>query len=73
MIWTMVIVNQLIIMAHYQVILERDRGVVELNVVFWFFVVAVIVFLWFVLSFLFKPIGKYVTRLVEDVKEEIED
>ena len=44
-----------------------------MNVVFWFLVVAVAIFLWFLLSFLFKPIGKYVTRLAEDVKKEIED
>lgn len=43
-----------------------------MNVVFWLLVIVVTVFLWFILSFLFRPIGKYITRLVEDVKEEID-
>jgi F0F1-type ATP synthase membrane subunit b/b' len=34
-------------------------------------VIIAIIFLWFTLAFLFKPIGKFISRLIEDVKEEM--
>lgn len=44
-----------------------------MNIVFWLLVIVGMFFLWFVLSFLFKPIGKYITRLIEDAKENMKD
>lgn len=44
-----------------------------MNVVFYFIVLLVIIFLWFVLSFLFKPLGGFLYRLWADAKEEMAD
>ena len=44
-----------------------------MNVVFWLLVILAVVFTWFMLSFLFKPIGRYVIRLFEDAKENMKD
>lgn len=42
-----------------------------MNPVFWAIIIAVIVLLWFCLSFLFKGIGKIGQRLYYDAKNEI--
>lgn len=38
---------------------------------FYLFVIVAVVFLWFALAFLFKPIGKFFVRLWEDAKKEM--
>jgi F0F1-type ATP synthase membrane subunit b/b' len=43
----------------------------DINPVFYLFVVVAIIFLWFALAFLFKPIGRFFIRLWEDVKREM--
>jgi hypothetical protein len=45
----------------------------KLNAIFWFLIVVVMIFLWFALSFLFKPIGKYIVNLIKDAKENMKD
>ena len=46
---------------------------VKLNVVFWLLVIVAVAFMWLIASFLFKPIGKYVTRLVKEAIENMKD
>lgn len=48
-----------------------NKEVIEINVVFYLLVVAAVVFLWFTLTFMFKPIGKFLLRLWNDAKEEM--
>ena len=45
---------------------------IKFNIVFYFLVIVAIIFLWFALAFLFKPIGKFFIRLYEDAKKEME-
>lgn len=52
---------------------ESSKGVIVLNVVFWLIVGLAVVCLWFVFSFLFKPIGKYIVSLINDAKENMKD
>lgn len=42
-----------------------------MNIVFYLLIIVAVVFLWFVLAFLFKPLGKFFCRLWNDVKEEM--
>lgn len=42
-----------------------------MNIVFWIIVVAVLVLVWFLLSFAFGSIGTLFYRLFSDAKEEI--
>lgn len=44
-----------------------------MNPVFYLLIISVVVFLWFVLAFLFKPIGRFFFRLWEDAKEAMEE
>ncbi len=44
-----------------------------MNPVFWVIVVALLVLLWLMLSFMFKPIGRFVMRLVNDAIEEMNE
>ena len=44
-----------------------------MNAVFWLLIVVAVIFLWFVLSFLFKPIGEYIVNLIKDAKENMKD
>lgn len=46
---------------------------INLNVVFYLLVIIAIVFLWFILSFLFKPIGKYIAELFKEAKENLKE
>ena len=43
-----------------------------MNPVFIFLVLLATILLWFLLAFLFKPIGNIISRLVSDVKEAME-
>ena len=42
-----------------------------MNIVFWLFVVAVLVLVWFCLSFAFKGIGSIGLKLFNDARDEI--
>lgn len=42
-----------------------------MNIVFYILIVVAIAFLWFILAFLFKPIGKFFIRLYDDAKQEM--
>lgn len=44
-----------------------------MNIVFWGLVIAGLVFLWFLLAFAFKPVGKFFFRLWDDVVNEIKE
>lgn len=44
-----------------------------MNPVFWLAVVAGLIFAWLLLSFLFKPIGRFATRLIDDAIEEMKE
>ena len=40
-----------------------------MNPIFIFLVFLVTILIWFLLAFLFKPIGKIIIRLIDDVRE----
>jgi uncharacterized protein involved in cysteine biosynthesis len=42
-----------------------------MNIVFYLLLVVLIAFIWFALAFLFKPIGKWISRLYKDVMNEM--
>ena len=42
-----------------------------MNIVFYLLIVSALVFLWFVLAFLFKPLVKFFYRLWDDAKKEM--
>jgi hypothetical protein len=42
-----------------------------MNIVFYLLLFAAVVMLWFILAFMFKPIGKFFSRLWEDAKREM--
>lgn len=42
-----------------------------MNIVFYLFIIVIMVFLWFVLAFLFKPLGRLFYRLWDDAKKEM--
>lgn len=44
-----------------------------MNPVFIFLVVCATVALWFLLAFLFKPIGRFVYRIFKDAADEMKD
>lgn len=44
-----------------------------MNIVFWFGLIIIAILLWFLLSFLFKPIGKYILRLWNDAIDEMKE
>ena len=44
-----------------------------MNFVFWLFLVFVAVFMWFLLSFIYKPIGKYLKQLFNEAQENMKD
>lgn len=33
---------------------------------FWFYIIIVLIILWFLLAFMFKPIGKFIYRIWKD-------
>lgn len=41
--------------------------------VFWFLVILFAFLLWLLCSFLYKPLGRFVKRLIDDAKKEMED
>lgn len=43
-----------------------------MNIIFWIIIIAILVFIWFCLSFSFKSIGKIGLKLFNDAKKEIE-
>jgi hypothetical protein len=43
-----------------------------LNVTFWLGVVLALVALWFLACFLFKPLGKFLSRIFNDAVESLE-
>ena len=42
-----------------------------MNIVFWILLLAAVVFMYFLLALLFRPIGKFFMRLYKDVENEI--
>ena len=44
-----------------------------MNPTFWFLIILIAVALWFALSILFKPMGKFVTKIFNDTKDIIND
>lgn len=42
-----------------------------MNFVFWLLIIIAIVFLWFLLAFLYKPIGCFFYRIWKDAIDEI--
>lgn len=42
-----------------------------MNIVFWILTVAFLIFIWFILAFLFQPLGKFFRRVWDDAIEEI--
>ena len=42
-----------------------------MNPVFWLLIVIATIFLWFLLAFLYKPIGKFFYRIWKDAIDEI--
>lgn len=42
-----------------------------MNIVFYLLIIIATIFLWFILAFLFKPIGRFFSRLWEDAKREM--
>lgn len=42
-----------------------------MNIIFWILLLAAVVFLYFLLAFLFRPIGKFFMRLYKDAENEI--
>lgn len=44
-----------------------------MNIVFWLLIILAVVFAWFVLSFLFKPLGRFFARLYTDAMDEIKE
>lgn len=47
------------------------RGGVDINVVFYFEIIVMMVLLWFLLAFAYKPIGKFFKNLYNDSKREM--
>ena len=43
-----------------------------MNFVFYLLIIVAVVALWFLLAFLFKPVGKFFNKLNEDVKDAME-
>lgn len=44
-----------------------------MNFIFWLLIILSLIFLWFILAFAFKPIGKMFFKLWENVDDEIND
>lgn len=42
-----------------------------MNPIFWLLVVIATIFLWFILAFLYRPIGKFFYRIFKDAIDEI--
>lgn len=42
-----------------------------MNIVFYLILWVLAIFLWFILAFIFKPIGRFFIRLWEDAKKEM--
>lgn len=40
-------------------------------ILFWIIIIGILILLWFLLAFAFRPIGKLFYKLYKDVKEEI--
>lgn len=43
-----------------------------MNLVFWFLVILIAVILWFLLAFVFYPLGRFLWRIGSDTKYELE-
>jgi len=43
-----------------------------MNPVFWFLVILIAVVIWFLLAFVFYPLGKFLWRIGKDAKDELE-
>lgn len=44
-----------------------------MNWFFWLLIIILAVFLWFLCSFVFRPLGKFLYKLYKDAKEEIKN
>ncbi len=44
-----------------------------MNVVFWLLIIIAVVFAWFILSFLFRPLGRFFMRLYTDAMEQMKE
>ena len=42
-----------------------------MNVVFWLLVILVLTALWFFLCFLFKPLGRFLSRIFQDASDSM--
>lgn len=40
-----------------------------MNIVFWLLLIIALVALWFLLAFVFRPVGRFVFRVFSDVKD----
>lgn len=43
-----------------------------MNIIFWIMVVIVCTLLWFLLAFLFRPLGRFIFRIWDDAVKEIQ-
>lgn len=44
-----------------------------MNVVFWLLIFIAVFFAWFILSFLFRPLGRFFMRLFNDAMEQMKE
>ena len=44
-----------------------------MNPMFWIMVILILVFIWFLLNFLFRPIGKYITALIKETLDKFKE
>ena len=44
-----------------------------MNIVFWLLMLFGVAFMWLLLSFLYKPIGKYLKQLFDEAQENMKD
>lgn len=42
-----------------------------MNIMFWIIIIILLILLWFLLAFIFKPIGAFFCRIWEDAMNEI--
>ena len=43
-----------------------------MNPVFWFLVILIAIVAWFLLAFVFYPLGKFIWKIGNDAKQELE-
>lgn len=42
-----------------------------MNLVFWFFIIIIAIIMWFLLAFMFYPIGKFLWKIGTDAVDEL--